>query len=74
MSPKAVMHLDMLSRYPDTAPKVPPLLFLHGSFTDARVWDPNFLPFFAHNGYAVHALSLWKTGSDPNGTALSAGG
>ncbi len=52
------MHLDMLSRYPDTAPKVPPLLFLHGSFTDARVWDPNFLPFFAHNGYAVHALSL----------------
>lgn len=52
------MHLDLLSRYPDTAPKSPPLLFLHGSFTDARVWELNFLPFFADNGYAAHALSL----------------
>jgi pimeloyl-ACP methyl ester carboxylesterase len=52
------MHLDMVSRYPETTPKSPPLLFLHGSFSDARIWDEYFLPFFAQNGYEAHAFSL----------------
>lgn len=52
------MHLDMVSRYPETTPKSPPLLFLHGSFSDARIWDEYFLPFFARNGYEAHAFSL----------------
>jgi pimeloyl-ACP methyl ester carboxylesterase len=52
------MKLNIVSRYPDTTPKFPPLLFLHGSFTDARVWDEYFLKFYAKNGYAAHALSL----------------
>lgn len=52
------MKLDMISRYPDTAPKPTPLLFVHGSFSDARVWDSNFLPYFARQGYEAHAFSL----------------
>lgn len=52
------MKLSMISRYPVTAPRTTPLLFVHGSFTDARCWDYNFLPFFARQGYEAHALSL----------------
>lgn len=52
------MELEILSRRPETAPNGPPLLFLHGSFTDARVWEVYFLPFFAQKGYEAHALSL----------------
>ena len=52
------MKLDMISRYPESAPKSTPLQFVHGSFSDARVWDQNFLPYFAHHGYEAHAVSL----------------
>ena len=36
----------------------PPLLFVHGGFSDAWFWEPHFLPWFARKGYAAHALSL----------------
>ncbi|ESQ07914.1 MAG: hypothetical protein N838_22780 [Thiohalocapsa sp. PB-PSB1] len=52
------MKLAQISRLPDTAPKPPPLLFVHGAFTDARIWDAHFLPYFARQGYAAHAVSL----------------
>jgi pimeloyl-ACP methyl ester carboxylesterase len=52
------MYLDLVSRHPQTASKSPPLLFVHGSFTDAQVWDIYFLPFFANQGYEAHAISL----------------
>ncbi|MBL8251206.1 MAG: alpha/beta hydrolase [Candidatus Competibacter sp.] len=52
------MHLDMVSRRPEMTSKRPPLLFVHGSFSDARVWDEYFLPYFAENGYEAHAVSL----------------
>ena len=52
------MKLDLISRYPDATPKPTPLLFIHGSFSDARVWEVNFLPYFAHQGYEAHAVSL----------------
>ena len=52
------MKLDLISRYPETTPEPTPLLFVHGSFSDARVWDENFLPYFARRGYAAHAVSL----------------
>ena len=52
------MKLDLISRYPDATPKPTPLLFVHGSFSDARVWDENFLPWFARRGYEAHAISL----------------
>ncbi len=52
------MKLDLISRYPETTPKPTPLLFVHGSFSDARVWDVHFLPYFAKQGYEAHAVSL----------------
>src|SRR4051794_34369063 len=36
----------------------PPLLFVHGGYTDAWCWEPYFLPWFAELGYPAHALSL----------------
>jgi len=36
----------------------PPLLFIHGGYCDGWCWDPHFLPWFAQQGYAAHALSL----------------
>ncbi len=52
------MKLDMISRYPETTPKPAPLLFVHGSFADARCWDENFLPHYARHGYEAHAFSM----------------
>jgi len=40
-----------------------PLLFVHGSFSGAWVWDEHFLPYFAEQGYDAHALSLRGHGS-----------
>jgi pimeloyl-ACP methyl ester carboxylesterase len=34
------------------------LLFVHGAFAEAAVWDVHFLPYFAAQGYHAHALSL----------------
>lgn len=52
------MHLELISRHPEIKVKSTPLLFVHGSFTEARVWDMHFLPYFAQQGYAAHAVSL----------------
>lgn len=35
-----------------------PLLFIHGSFSCAGVWEVNFLPWFARQGWEVLAPSL----------------
>jgi pimeloyl-ACP methyl ester carboxylesterase len=54
----AYMRLEIISRYPDGETKSLPLLFVHGSFAGAEIWDEYFLPYFAAQGYQVHALSL----------------
>lgn len=36
----------------------PPILFVHGSYSSARIWEPHFMPYFSQNGYGCHALSL----------------
>ena len=36
----------------------PPVVFVHGSYSSAHVWEPRFLPYFSENGYGCHALSL----------------
>jgi len=52
------MNLEVISRMPKGAAKPAPLLFVHGAFAGAWVWDVHFLPWFAERGYAAHALSL----------------
>ena len=41
----------------------PPLLFLHGAYSNAKCWEPNFLPYFAEEGWDCYALSLRGHGS-----------
>jgi len=56
------LHLELRSRLPARAAKgngrKPPLLFVHGGYCDGWFWDAYFLPWFARQGYAAHALSL----------------
>ncbi|HNW78961.1 MAG TPA: alpha/beta fold hydrolase [Candidatus Competibacteraceae bacterium] len=52
------MQLHLISRYPETTPRPTPLLFVHGSFSDARVWDVHVLPYCSRHGYEAHAVSL----------------
>ena len=52
------MYLEVLHQPPVGARHAVPLLFVHGSFTSASIWDEHFLPYFARRGYASYALSL----------------
>src|SRR5208337_1384795 len=36
----------------------PPVLFVHGAYCGGWVWNERFLPYFAEQGYASHAVSL----------------
>ncbi|MBP2304072.1 alpha/beta fold hydrolase [Azospirillum melinis] len=51
-------HLEIISRRPSGTAKMPPLLFVHGAFSGAWIWDAKFLPWFAERGWEAHAVSL----------------
>lgn len=36
----------------------PPLLFVHGAFCGAWIWNEHFLPHFADRGWEAYAVSL----------------
>lgn len=70
------MQLEVISRLPDAAPRPTPLLFVHGAWHGAWCWDEFFLPYFAQQSYACHALSLHghggsKQGKSSNWTPIS---
>jgi pimeloyl-ACP methyl ester carboxylesterase len=52
------MKIEVISRQPASPSRLPPLLFVHGAYGGAWVWEEHFLPYFAANGFAAHALSL----------------
>ena len=52
------VHIELIAREPKGTPRPTPLLFVHGVFTSAHIWEPFFLPFFAEHGYRAIALSL----------------
>lgn len=52
------MNLEVISRKPKGKTRGTPLLFVHGAYGGAWIWDQHFLPYFAEHGYASHALSL----------------
>jgi pimeloyl-ACP methyl ester carboxylesterase len=67
--------LELRSRMPArgnarTNGRKPPLLFVHGGYSDAWCWDAHFLPWFAARGYAAHALSLRGHGGSGGHEAL----
>jgi pimeloyl-ACP methyl ester carboxylesterase len=51
------LKLEIISKYPHEKTHTAPLLFVHGAWHGAWCWE-NFLPYFAEQGYEVHALSL----------------
>lgn len=51
-------ELEIITRRPDGAARSVPLLFVHGAFTNAAIWDARFLPWFAANGWHAAAVSL----------------
>ena len=67
------MKLEVISRQPDGPARAAPVLFVHGAFSSAQLWEPYFLPYFAERGYAAHALSLrGHAGSDGRDTLKQA--
>lgn len=53
-----VGDLELISHVPAKKTHPEPVLFVHGAFVAAWCWDDYFLPYFAQQGFAAHALSL----------------
>lgn len=43
----------------------PPLLFIHGGYSNAALWGVRFIPYFQDQGYDCYALELSGHGSLP---------
>lgn len=55
MSPRRLK----IHRHPATHTTTrPPLLFVHGGYTNALCWEHNFIPYFNHRGHDAYALDL----------------
>jgi pimeloyl-ACP methyl ester carboxylesterase len=52
------MKLEVISHEPRGTARHTPILFVHGAYGGAWVWEQHFLPYFARHGYSAHALSL----------------
>lgn len=55
--------LEIISRHPSPTTmnktgEKSPILFVHGAFCAAWIWDEYFLPFFAEHGHHTYAVSL----------------
>ena len=53
-----VPGLECASHHADAAHDAPPLLFVHGAYCGAWVWEEHFLPWFAQRGWHASAVSL----------------
>ncbi len=51
-------RLEILTRRPKGRAKPTPLLFVHGAFCGAWIWDAKMLGWFAGRGWSAHAVSL----------------
>jgi alpha-beta hydrolase superfamily lysophospholipase len=52
------MHLEILTKLPESNPRPTTLLFVHGAWHDAWCWAEHFLPYFAQHDYISYALDL----------------
>jgi pimeloyl-ACP methyl ester carboxylesterase len=66
-------HLPSRARGKGNGSK-PPLLFVHGGYCDGWCWEPHFLPWFAGEGHAAHALSLRGHGASGGHESLFVAG
>ena len=52
------MKLEVISDEPKGTARHTAILFVHGAYGAAWIWEQHFLPYFAEHGYSAHALSL----------------
>ena len=52
------MKLEVITRKAEEHARPAELVFVHGVFSCAKLWEPFFQPFFAEHGYTSHAVSL----------------
>lgn len=52
------MQLEILRESGRGVSRAFDVLLVHGSYSAACVWQPNFVPFLAERGHTVHALSF----------------
>jgi pimeloyl-ACP methyl ester carboxylesterase len=62
--------LEWIEAHPLGAAIGPPILFLHGAFGGAWMWNEVYLPFFARRGRHVAAVSLRAHGRSGGGDRL----
>ncbi|HXE39484.1 MAG TPA: alpha/beta fold hydrolase [Azonexus sp.] len=56
----------VIHHYPARQPSAkPPLLFVHGGYSNAALWGVRFIPYFQEQGYDCYALELSGHGSRP---------
>lgn len=64
--------LEVIHRRPARKSEHPPLLFLHGAYAGAWIWDRHYLPWFAEQGWDAYACSLSGHGKSPGREQLNA--
>jgi len=58
--------LPVIHHHPARQPSTkPPLLFVHGGYSNAALWAVRFIPYFQNHGYDCYALELSGHGSQP---------
>lgn len=67
---QTINGIELVSALPEKPRHKAPLLFVHGAFTGAWVWEEHFLPWFADAGFAAHALSLSGHGNSVGGERI----
>lgn len=60
----------IISHLPTQKTDKPALLFVHGAWHGAWCWEDYYLPYFAQQGFAAHALDLRGHGQSPNSKSL----
>lgn len=64
------MHLEHITQEPATRRYNTPLLFIHGAWHGAWCWQEYFMPYFAEQGFQVHALSLRNHGQSESSGSI----
>lgn len=62
--------LEILQSRPSGNARSRPVLFVHGAFTGAWIWNEHFLPYFAQQGYSAFAVSLRGHGGSEGADTL----
>ena len=63
--------LEIIHRAPAGKARPTPLLFVHGAYAGAWLWDKHYLPYFAEQGWQASAFSFSGHGESRGGDVLN---